>query len=149
MGAVQIVTASLAAAITLVAVVLAIRAVRQMAAVVRLGQPVPSDRFANKRTRTRTMLRETLGHRMLKWSVVGHWFVISIIFLSVLVASALLHRRPAPGPAVGGEWTVYGLVRGPVWSGFVAIVTLIGIRLSNLPRRHPDRARRLPAWRTT
>ncbi len=141
MGAVQIVTASLAAAITLVAVVLAIRAVRQMAAVVRLGQPVPSDRFANKRTRTRTMLRETLGHtRMLKWSVVGaaHWFVmIGFIFLSVLVISAYFEVvDPHLALPLVGEWTVYGLVTEALSVvGVVAIVTLIGIRLSNLPRR--------------
>ena len=123
MGAVQIVTASLAAAITLVAVVLAIRAVRQMAAVVRLGQPVPSDRFANKGTRTRTMLRETLGHtRMLKWSVVGaaHWFVmVGFIFLSLLVIRPTSRSSTRTGPAVGGaagpstDWSP----RPSAWSG--------------------------------
>ena len=41
MGSVQIVTTILAAAITAVAVWLAVRAVRQMMAVIRLGQPDP------------------------------------------------------------------------------------------------------------
>ena len=80
-----------------------VRAVRQMFAVIRLGQPDPA-RFADKGTRTKTMLPETLGHtRMLKWSVVGaaHWFVmISFILLSSLVLEAYFEvvspvRRPA------------------------------------------------------
>src|SRR5690554_4408127 len=100
-----------------------------MVAVIRLGQPVPSDRFADKSTRTRTMLRETLGHtRMFKWSVVGaaHWFVmVGFIFLSVLVVSAYLEVvDPHLALPLVGEWTVYGLVTEALSVvGIVAIVT--------------------------
>src|SRR4051812_15916694 len=91
MGIVQIVATVLAGAITLVAVVLAVRAVLKMTAVIRLGQPDPG-RFGDKGARTRTMLAETLGHtRMLKWSVVGaaHWFVmVSFLVLFLLVLEA-------------------------------------------------------------
>ena len=58
MGSVQIVTTILAAAITAVAVWLAVRAVMKMVAVIRLGQPDP-ERFTDKATRTKTMLVET------------------------------------------------------------------------------------------
>ncbi len=51
-----------AALITITAVVLAVRAVRQMVGVIRLGQPVPEQRFSGKGQRTATMLREALGH---------------------------------------------------------------------------------------
>lgn len=47
MGVVQIVTTGSAAAITAVALVLAVRAVRQMMAVIRLGQPDP-ERFTSR-----------------------------------------------------------------------------------------------------
>ncbi|HLV57498.1 MAG TPA: Fe-S oxidoreductase, partial [Natronosporangium sp.] len=91
MGTVQIVTSVLAAAVTAVAVVLAVRTVRRMVAVVRLGEPDRS-RSDRKLSRTATMLRETLGHtRMLKWSLVGaaHWFVmVGFILLSALVLTA-------------------------------------------------------------
>src|SRR5690606_42132966 len=56
MGTVQIVTSVLAAAITVIAAALAVRAVRRMVAVIRLGEPVRS-RFDRKLARTVTMLR--------------------------------------------------------------------------------------------
>src|SRR6187402_3137590 len=91
MGIVQIVATVLAGVVTLVAVVLAVRAVFTLTSVIRLGQPDPA-RSADKGTRTRTMLVETLGHtRMLKWGVVGaaHWFVmVSFMILFLLVLEA-------------------------------------------------------------
>ena len=78
MGLVQIVATSVAAAITVVAIVLVVRTVRRMISVVRLGQPDP-DRGGSRGLRLKTMLAETLGHtRMLRWTVVGaaHWFVM-------------------------------------------------------------------------
>ncbi|MDQ7908571.1 Fe-S oxidoreductase, partial [Phytohabitans sp. ZYX-F-186] len=87
MVGIRVVTTFVAAAVTVVAVVLAVRAVWRMVAVIRLGQPDPS-RFAGKSVRLRRMLAETFGHtRMLKWSVVGaaHWFVmVAFIVLSLL-----------------------------------------------------------------
>src|SRR3954471_2018807 len=91
MGPVQIIATSVAAAITVVAVVLVVRTVRRMVSVIRLGQADP-DRSGDKVLRFRTMLAETLGHtRMLRWTVVGaaHWFVmIAFIALSSLVLEA-------------------------------------------------------------
>ena len=75
MGTAQIFATALAVAVTLVAVVLAGRAVMSMTAVIRQGRPDPG-RFTDKGTRTKRMLVETAGHtRMLKWGVVGaaHW----------------------------------------------------------------------------
>ncbi|KXK58796.1 Fe-S oxidoreductase [Micromonospora rosaria] len=146
MGSVQIVTTILAAAITAVAVWLAVRAVKQMTAVIRLGQPDPS-RSTDRGARTRAMLLETAGHtRMLRWSVVGaaHWFVmLGFIVLSLLVLEAYFEVVSPTGglPLIGG-WAVYGLVTEWIGIfGLISIVVLIGIRLRNRPNRPGARSR--------
>ncbi|MFG2056423.1 (Fe-S)-binding protein [Micromonospora sp. NPDC048930] len=146
MGSVQIVTTILAAAITAVAVWLAVRAVMKMTAVIRLGQPAP-ERFADKGARTKKMLVETAGHtRMLKWSVVGaaHWFVmVGFIVLSLLVLEAYFEVvTPGGGLPIIGHWTVFGLATE--WIGILGlagILVLMAIRLTNRPNRPGNRSR--------
>src|SRR5262245_41348716 len=136
MGAVQIVATVLAAAVTVVAVVLVVRAVSRIVAVVRLGQADP-ERFAGKGRRTATMLTEIVGHtRMLKWTPVGvaHWLVmVSFVLLSTLVLAAYFEvvSPTAELPLIGG-WDVYGLVT-EIFSvlGVPAILYLIVVRLIN------------------
>lgn len=146
MGTVQIVTSAIAAAITVVAVVLAVRAVWRMLAVIRLGQP-DSSRFGDKPTRLKRMLAETLGHtRMLKWSVVGaaHWFVmVAFIVLSLLVLEAYFEvGDPHNGLPIIGGWAVYGLATELIGVfGLAGILVLIGIRLANRPTRPQGRSR--------
>jgi Fe-S oxidoreductase len=146
MGSVQIVTTILAAAITAVAVWLAVRAVMKMVAVIRLGRPDP-ERFTDKGTRTTTMLAETAGHtRMLRWSVVGaaHWFVmVGFIVLSLLVLEAYFEVVSPTGglPLIGGL-AIYGLVTELIAVlGVVGILVLIAIRVSNRPSRPGGRSR--------
>ncbi|WP_433687618.1 (Fe-S)-binding protein [Micromonospora carbonacea] len=146
MGSVQIVTTILAAAMTAVAVWLAVRAVMKIVAVVRLGQPDP-ERFGERGTRTKTMLAETAGHtRMLRWSVVGaaHWFVmVGFIVLSLLVLEAYFEVVSPTGglPLIGGL-AVYGLVTELIAVlGTVGIVVLIAIRVRNRPTRPGGRSR--------
>ncbi|MCW6003239.1 (Fe-S)-binding protein [Micromonospora sp. CPCC 205371] len=138
MGTVQIVTTVLAAAITLVAVALAVRAVRTMLSVIRLGQPDP-ERFGDKGLRTKRMLTETVGHtRMLKWSVVGaaHWFVmVAFVVLSLLVLEAYFEVVDAHAglPIIGG-WALFGLATELIGVfGLLGILVLIAIRLRNRP----------------
>ncbi|GIJ08630.1 (Fe-S)-binding protein [Micromonospora andamanensis] len=146
MGSVQIVTTILAAAITAVAVWLAVRAVSKMVAVIRLGQPDPT-RSGDKASRTRTMLAETAGHtRMLRWSVVGaaHWFVmVGFVVLSLLVLEAYFEVvSPTGGLPIIGSWTLYGLVTE--WIGILGVIgiaVLIAIRLANRPNRAGRRSR--------
>jgi Fe-S oxidoreductase len=146
MGSVQIVTTILAAAITAVAVWLAVRAVTKMVAVIRLGQPDPQ-RFTDKATRTRRMLVETAGHtRMLRWSVVGaaHWFVmVAFIVLSLLVLEAYFEVvTPNGGLPIIGHWTVFGLATEIIGVlGVAGILVLMAIRLRNRPNRPGRRSR--------
>src|SRR5512139_3862738 len=146
MGSVQIATTILAAAITAVAVGLAVRAVMKMVAVIRLGQPAP-ERFTDKGARTKTMLAETAGHtRMLKWSLVGaaHWFVmVAFIVLSLLVLEAYFEVvSPGGGLPIIGHWTIFGLATELIGVfGLVGIVVLMAIRLRNRPTRPGGRSR--------
>jgi Fe-S oxidoreductase len=138
MGTVQIVATVLAGAVTLVAVVLAVRAVLTLTNVIRLGKPDPA-RFEDKGTRTRTMLVETAGHtRMLKWGVVGaaHWFVmVSFVILFLLVLEAYFEVvDPKAGLPIIGHWVVYGLVTEIIGVlGLAGILVLITIRQLNKP----------------
>ena len=140
MNAVQVVATLIAAAITVVAVVLAVRTVLRMVRVIRLGQPDPT-RTDQPMTRLVTMLREIFGHtRMLKWSLVGaaHWFVmIAFITLFTLVLEAYFEVVDPAGhlPLIGG-WLPYGLITEWISVlGFLGIAVLIAIRLVNLPSR--------------
>lgn len=140
MGGVQIVSTVIAVAVTAVAVALVVRAVRQMLAVIRLGQPDPT-RSGQRAARWKTMLTETFGHtRMFKWSVVGaaHWLVmIGFIVLSTLVAGAYFEVvNPAWELPILGGWDVFAFVTE--WIGILgipAIIVLIVIRLRQLPSR--------------
>ncbi|WP_328464103.1 (Fe-S)-binding protein [Actinoplanes sp. NBC_00393] len=122
----QIVATAIAAAITVVAVYLAVRAVLTITAVIRQGQPDPA-RFADPKTRTKTMLVETVGHtRMLKWSAIGaaHWLVmVSFVILSLLVLEAYFEVvDPNMGLPIIGHWVVFGLV-----TEWIGILGMIGI----------------------
>ncbi|WP_433378806.1 (Fe-S)-binding protein [Actinoplanes sp. CA-142083] len=127
MGIAQIVATVLAGAVTITAVVLAVRAVRTIVSVIVRGQPDPS-RFVRPAARAKIMLRETLGHtRMLKWSVIGaaHWFVmVSFLVLSLLVLEAYFEVvDPAGGLPVIGHWVVYGLVTE--WLGVLGLAGIL------------------------
>ncbi|NUO57614.1 MAG: (Fe-S)-binding protein [Hamadaea sp.] len=146
MGGVQIVTTIGAFAITAVAVVLVVRAVRSMLAVIRLGQPDPT-RTGNKGERLKVMLAETVGHtRMLKWTAVGvaHWFVmVGFVLLSSLVLEAYWEVVTPTGELpIIGHWGLFGVVTE--WVGVLgipAILYLMVIRLTNRPSRPGRRSR--------
>src|SRR3954454_15843931 len=141
MGIAQIVATVLAGAVTITAVVLAVRAVLTITAVIRQGQPAP-ERFADKSTRTKKMLTETLGHtRMLKWGYVGaaHWFVmVSFMILFLLVVEAYFEVvDPESGLPIIGGWTVYGFV-----TEWIGIFGLAGILYLIFVRQKSIRAKR-------
>jgi Fe-S oxidoreductase len=151
MGTAQIIATALAAAVTVVAVVLSVRAVLQMTSVIRLGKPDPA-RFTDKGTRTKTMLVETAGHtRMLKWSVVGaaHWFVmVAFVVLSLLVLEAYFEVvDPDLGLPIIGHWTLFGLVTEWIGIlGLIGILVLIAIRQRQHPRTGRSRFTGSTMW---
>ncbi|HET9779901.1 MAG TPA: Fe-S oxidoreductase, partial [Propionibacteriaceae bacterium] len=95
----KIVAIVVALAVSVVGVVLFIRAVASIVRVVKLGQPAPG-RGDHRGQRWRNMLAETLGHtRMLQWTKVGaaHWFVFiafgALIFTLITAYGQLYDPR--------------------------------------------------------
>ena len=122
----QIVAIVVSLAITAVAVVLSVLAVRRMVAVIRLGRPT-INRTDRPGRRWRTMITETFGHtRMLQWGPIGvmHWFVfVGFITLSSLVATAYGQLFvPTFALPVIGHWIVFQW-----WADIFSWLTLIGI----------------------
>ena len=93
-------------AATAVGVALFARTVGLISRTVRLGQPA-TDRTGDPGLRTRTLLREFLGHtRMMKVHVVGiaHWFVMvsfGLLFLSLITAYGQLFDPTFALPLIG------------------------------------------------
>jgi hypothetical protein len=92
MDAVQIIAAIIALGVAVVGLTLFVRQIMNMVATIRLGAPDPT-RGNDKGARTKTMLREFVGHtKMVKWKTVGvaHWFVaFGFIFLVATLANAI------------------------------------------------------------
>ena len=126
-------------AITAVAVALAVKAVKDMTAVIRKGQPAIG-RTDNKGARWANMFKETLGHtRMLQWTWIGimHWFVFAgFIFLSSMVLGAYFQIFDAhQALPIIGHWVIYEWPAELLsWLTLIGIVWLIAVRQKNHPR---------------
>ncbi|WP_327289656.1 (Fe-S)-binding protein [Streptomyces sp. NBC_01198] len=134
--------------LTAVGVALFGLAIAQIHRFIRLGRPVPAgSRTNDPQARTATMLREFVGHtRMNKWGVVGvaHWFVaVGFLTLALTIVNAYgqLFKADWLLPWIG-NWLPY-----EVYTEFIAtlttlgIITLIVIRLLNLPSRAGRKSR--------
>src|SRR3546814_15493948 len=98
-------------AVSVVAVVMTVRAVRSMLATIRIGQPA-LNRSDQPLSRTLTMLQETVLHtRMLQCTWVGilHWFAFAaFIVLSTAFAQAFFQLFDAEfALQLIGHWIVY------------------------------------------
>ncbi len=88
-----------------VGVALFVRAIRQIIAVLKVGQP--ASRSDNPVGRTVTMLKESLGHtRMLQWHWVGagHWFIFvgfGLLFFTLVTAFGQLFDPHFALPLIG------------------------------------------------
>jgi ferredoxin len=146
MDAVQIIATTIALLVTVVGITLFVRAIMTIVATIRLGAPDPT-RGNDKGTRTRTMLREFVGHtKMVKWQTVGiaHWFVAwGFILLVATLANALGQLfDPEFALPIIGHWWPYELVTEFLSvATIVAIGVLIVIRQLNHPR-NPERKSR-------
>jgi hypothetical protein len=130
---VKIAAIVVALAVSVVGVVLFIRAVASIVRVVRLGRPAPG-RGDHPGQRWRRMLVETLGHtRMLQWAKVGaaHWFVFiafgALIFTLITAYGQLFNPRFAL-PIIG-HWLLYEWASEIIaWAGLISITFLIIVR---------------------
>jgi Fe-S oxidoreductase len=126
-------------AITAVAVALATKAVKDMVAVIRGGQPAIG-RTDNKGARWVNMFKETVGHtRMLQWTWIGimHWFVFAgFIYLSSMVLGAYFQVFDAhQALPIIGHWVVYEWPAELLsWLTLIGIVYLVTVRQKNHPR---------------
>ena len=123
-----------ALAVSVVGVVLFVRAVASIVGVVKLGKPAPG-RGDHPGQRWRHMLAETLGHtRMLQWTKVGaaHWFVFiafgALIFTLITAYGQIFDPRFAL-PIIG-HWLPYEWASEVIaWAGLISISFLIMVRL--------------------
>ncbi|HKX68081.1 MAG TPA: (Fe-S)-binding protein [Intrasporangium sp.] len=141
MSALQIIAIVICLATTVVAVALLTRTINHYLATFRLGQP--EYRGDRKGERTRTLLREFLGHtRMARLPVVAiaHWVTMvgfGYLFLTLVTAFGQLFEPSFALPLIGHfppfEWITEALA----WTGLVAILALMAIRQKNHPRSAP------------
>ena len=132
-----------ALAVSVVGVVMFARAVRAIVGVVALGGP--ANRSDSPGRRWRNMLTETLGHtRMLQRPLVGaaHWFVFvafGALFFTLVTAYGQLFDPRFVLPVVG-HWLAYAWAAELIaWAGLLAILFLIGVRLSQRGRGRASR----------
>ncbi len=128
-------------AILLVALALFARAIGQIVATVRVGQPAVGRTDAKVR-RWRTMLTETLGHtRMLQWTPIGvmHWFVFvgfGLLFFTLVTAFCQLFDATFTLPIIGNwapyEWATDGITG-------LMLVSIIGLILVRQTRKPTGR----------
>ncbi|WP_328990065.1 (Fe-S)-binding protein [Kribbella sp. NBC_01245] len=123
--------------VALIGVALFAKTIGHMVSVIRLGQPVK--RADEPVQRSVTLAKETLLHtRMLQWSHIGvlHWFVafgFIGLFLSLVTAFGQLFDAHWVLPIIG-HWFVFEWVSEFLtWTGLIAIVALMIIRLRHLP----------------
>ncbi|MFC8503403.1 (Fe-S)-binding protein [Pedococcus sp. NPDC057267] len=139
MSALQIVALVVCGVVTLVAVALFARVVGQFLAVFRLGQPAPG-RTDDKAARTRTLLREFLGHtRMSRLPVVAvaHWFTMisfGVLFFTLVNAFGQLADPEFALPLIGHFFLYEWVTDVFAFGGFIGIVVLMAIRQKNHPR---------------
>ncbi|PCG81171.1 Fe-S oxidoreductase, partial [Streptomyces sp. WZ.A104] len=144
----QLTAITVSLTIALIGVVLFVRAIAQLFRFIRIGRPVPPRwRTNDPVVRTVTVVREFLGHtRMNRWGVVGvaHWFVaVGFFSLLLTIAHALgqLFKADWALPVVGGflPWELVVETFGTMM--MVGILTLIVIRVANLPSRAGRKSR--------
>ncbi len=141
MSALQIVAAVVSLGVTAVAIALLVKTVVGMVATFGLGQP--ANRGDDKGARTRTLVREFLGHtRMSRLPVVAvaHWFTMvsfGVLFFTLLNAFGQLFKPDFALPLIGHfppfEWVTEFFA----WAGMIGILVLIGIRQKHHPRSAP------------
>ncbi|MDN5789924.1 MAG: 4Fe-4S dicluster domain-containing protein [Micrococcales bacterium] len=138
MSALQIVAVVICLAVTVVAIALLVKTINHYIATFALGQP--ENRSDNRGARTRTLLREFLGHtRMSRLPVVAiaHWFTMisfGVLFLVLVNAFGQLFAPDFQLPLIGHWLPFEWVTEFFAWAGFIGILVLMAIRQKNHPR---------------
>src|SRR6476469_816509 len=138
MSALQIVAVVVCLGVTAVAVALLVKTVNHFLATFRLGQP--EDRGDDKGPRTRTLLREFLGHtRMSRLPVVAvaHWFTMisfGVLFFTLVNAFGQLVDPEFALPLIGHFFLYEWITDFFAFAAFFSILALMAIRQKNHPR---------------
>jgi Fe-S oxidoreductase len=147
LSALQITMLTLIAVASVIGVALFARTVAYLVRVMRLGAP-DRTRGGLAGERAYGVLVESLGHaRLGKWPLVGimHWFVFvgfGALFFTLLTAYGQV-VDPAFALPLIGHWVVYEWAAEIIaWLTGLGILTLIGIRQKNHPRRAAEHGRR-------
>jgi Fe-S oxidoreductase len=148
MSALQIVAVVVCLVVTLTAIALFVRVIRQFLAVFGLGQPDPT-RTDEPGTRTVTLVREFLGHtRMSRLPVVAaaHWVTMigfGVLFFTLVNAFGQLVDPEFRLPLIGHFFLYEWVTDFFAFAGFFGILTLISIRQWIHPRgqAQPRRSR--------
>ena len=116
--------------ITIVALVLVGRAVQQLLAIYKKGQPDPT-RSTYKKERLQNMLKETLGHtKMLNFSVTGvaHWFVMigfGSLFGTLITAYGQVINPEFALPIIGHFGPYLAFTQFIAWATGIGIIILM------------------------
>ncbi|WP_053204893.1 (Fe-S)-binding protein [Jiangella muralis] len=136
----QYVAVVVALGVTTLSLVVLTDAIKRMVRVIRLGGPAPG-RKLNPSARTRTLVREFLGHtKMAKRPVVAaaHWFVMVgffALFFTLVTAYGQLfdawYALPLIGHWIPFEWATEAIA----WATLLGIGVLTVVRQRSHPRR--------------
>src|SRR4051794_38481799 len=143
----QIFAIVVSVAITVVAIALFVKAIRQIIAVIRLGQPVVG-RSDDKAARWLNMVKETVGHtRMVQWTKVGvaHWFVFvgfGLLFATLVNAYGQLFDEHFILPVIGHFFLFEWVTEFFAWAMLFAIVPFMVFRATRPKERKRGEAGR-------
>ena len=146
MSALQIVALVISLTVTVVAVALFAKMTSRFIATFKVGQ-ADGGRTNEPITRTRTLVREFLGHtRMARLPVVAvaHWFVMvsfGLLFFTLLTAYGQLFDPHFALPLIGRFFPYEWATEFIAWASFVGIVVLMAIRQKQHPRTLGRRSR--------
>jgi Fe-S oxidoreductase len=134
--------------IALVGLALFARVIARMYRIITSGQPAPG-RTGNPVARTKTMVREFLGHTRLarrgkRWIGAAHWAVMvsfGLLFFTLVTAFGQLFDVRFQLPLVGHWWPYQFGTELFTVAGLAGILVLTVLRLKNLPSRKGRKSR--------
>jgi Fe-S oxidoreductase len=141
----QIAAIIISLGITVVGLALFARVLTRMYRLITVGQPAPG-RAGDPVGRTRTLVREFLGHTRLarpgrRWIGAAHWTVMisfGLLFFTLVNAFGQLFDARYQLPVIGRWWPYELVTELFAFVGLLGICYLMIVRLANRPSRKPE-----------